>query len=144
MSIPRELVQGRNLCHVCVVLGDRITGGLKDDKPEITGGVLPEGLNEVYLGDLKEIVATVECALCRLVTKALAQSWTTLPLICSGGYLMEINIYYDGVFNNRHEIGLDIRLRGIVDYDVPEYMFRTYLFFEKSPPLCRDGYSNLQ
>lgn len=121
MSVPRELVQDRNLCHVCVVLGDRIAGGLKDDKPEIMGGVLPEGLDGVHLGDLKEIVATVECALCRLVTKALAQSWTTLPLTCSGGYLMEADIYYDGLFKNRHEIGLDIRLRGMADYDVPEY-----------------------
>lgn len=121
MSVSREIVQGRNLCHVCVVLGDRIAGGLKDHQPEIMEGVLPAGPNGVYMGELKEIVATVGCALCRLVTKALAQSWTTLPLICSGGYLMEVDIYYDGLFKKRYEIGLDIRLRGMTDYDVPEY-----------------------
>lgn len=96
MSIPRELVQDRNLYHVCVGLGDRIAGGLKDHQPEIMEGVLPEGPNGVHLGNLKEIVATVGYAMCRLVTKALAQSWTTLPLICSGGYLMVVDIYYDG------------------------------------------------
>lgn len=118
MSVSRELVQGRNLCNVCVVLGDRIAGGLKDHQPEIMEGVVPEGPNGVCLAELKEIVAIMGCAFCRLVTKALAQSGTTLPLIFSGGYLMEVDIYYDGLFKNRYEIGLAIRLRGMT---VPEY-----------------------
>lgn len=36
---------------------------------------------------------------------------------------MEVDIYYDGLFKNRYEIGLDIRLRGMTDYDVPNGPF---------------------
>lgn len=34
---------------------------------------------------------------------------------------MKVDIYYDGLFKTRYEIRLDIRLRGMTDYDVPEY-----------------------
>lgn len=74
MSVSRELVQDRNLYQVCAALGDRIADGLKDHQPEIMEDVLPEGHNGVCLGELEEIVATVGCSLCRLITEALAQS----------------------------------------------------------------------
>lgn len=138
---------GLTRAHVCVVLGDRVASGLKDHQPEIREDVLPKGPNGVYLGELKEIIAIVGCSLCRFVTKALAQSWNTLPLICSRRYLIEVDIYYDGLFKTKQGIGLDIRLRGMTDYDVPSMamaIFLMDLFFTKFLPICRISYTSLQ
>lgn len=117
MSVSRELVQGRNPCYVCVVLGDRIANSLKDHQPEIGEDVLPKGPN----GGTERVYSQCGVFFVPICHKALAQSWTTLSLICSRRYLMEVDIYYDGLFKTRQGIGLVIRLRRMADYNVPEY-----------------------
>ena len=110
----RHVPNNETLCNICskVDLSQLRLQQLDTDNPETGQGTL--GRKENDLGYVDEIIQSGDCTLCRLATKALSMSWTTIPTRTRNGEQIRCALPYTGSSRRRVcelEIKLDIHRR---------------------------------
>ena len=83
----RPVNSSSGLCDVCQAVDFRFIRLRWEEEKDDDGNVSKRELRpeEHNLGYLDQIVATTQCTLCRLVTKALEMSWSKIPVYTLSG-----------------------------------------------------------
>lgn len=102
VTLPVDLPNCEELCSHCQCFGHATT--IRFPRPAPTVRLITTTLNNV--------VASKECALCRLVVTAVARAWTPFPLFDANGPPMEIQINYSALFRENPDMGINVRFLG--------------------------------
>lgn len=106
VTLPVDLPQCEELCLHCQCFGHATSIGFPGPAPTV----------RLLTTTLNTVMAARDCALCRLVTSAVAGAWTQFPLLDTNGPAMPIQIDYSALYTENPDMGISIMILGVPNF----------------------------